>query len=270
MKKIALFLALGLAFASCNNDDDGGTPPVVNTNVAFTFSQNWDGDPIENSDYETTVYTNANGEEMTLSKLVYLISDITFTNTTSGETFDAGDYNLIDARTGTGTTFTPGVEIPEGEYTVSFTYGFDDEDNQDGIYQDLNSSDGSWAVPPPLGGGYHYMRLEGKYINNVGAETAFQFHNIRANRHNTLPPGPGTLEELLDTSIDVDLGTVNIVSGTSIDIEMNVAEWFKNPNTWDLNVLFTILMPNWDAQILMNENGQNVFSRGVVAQPEGQ
>jgi hypothetical protein len=63
----------------------------------------------------------------------------------------------------------------------------------------------------------------------------------------------------------VDLGTVDIITGTSIEVKMNVAEWFKNPNQWDLNVLFTVLMPNFDAQLMMNENGQNVFSRGAIS-----
>ena len=255
MKKIAFILAIGLAFVACDSDDET-TTPVVNTSVNFTFTQNFDGANIQNSDYEVTQYTNANGEELTLSKLVYLISDITFTNA-NGDVFDAGDYNLIDARAGSNTSFTPNIEIPEGDYTVSFTYGFDDEDNIDLAYPDLNVADGvGWGVPTPLGGGYHFMRMEGQYINNMNDVVSFQYHNVRANTQN--PP------VTTDTSINVNLGQVSIVEGTSIEVKMNVAEWFKNPNQWDLNVLFTILMPNFDAQIMMNENGQNVFSRGAV------
>lgn len=256
MKKIAWILAIGFAFVACDNDDETTTPIPVNTSVNFTFTQNWDGADINNSDYEVTTYTNANGEVLTLSKLVYLISDVTFTNA-DGDVFDAGDYNLIDARTGSNVSFTPNIEIPEGDYTVSFTYGFDDEDNIDAAYPDLNIADGvGWGVPEPLGGGYHFMRMEGEYTNNMSQLVAFQFHNIRANTQN--PP------VTTDTSIEVDLGQVTVVEGTSIEVKMNVAEWFKNPNQWDLNVLYTILMPNFDAQIMMNENGQNVFSRGAV------
>ena len=198
---------------------------------------------------------------LTLSKLVYLISDITFTSST-GEVFEPGDYNLVDARVGTGTIFTPNVELPEGEYVVSLTYGFDDEDNQDGVYLDLNVADGvGWGVPAPLGGGYHYMRMEGMYNNNMGDQVAYQYHNVRANM-------PGTDPVITqDTSINVDLGIINIVEGTTIEVKMNVAEWYRTPNLWDLNVLFTVLMPNFDAQIMMNENGQTVFSLGEVTAP---
>ncbi|NNM22766.1 MAG: hypothetical protein HKO54_04360, partial [Flavobacteriaceae bacterium] len=114
MKKIALLLAMSVVLAACNNDDNDPTTPV-NTTVNFSFTQNFDGATITNADFDVTTYTNANGEVLTLSKLVYLISDITFTSST-GEVFDAGDYNLIDARNGTGITFTPNITIPEGEY----------------------------------------------------------------------------------------------------------------------------------------------------------
>jgi len=257
MKKIVLALLVALTFAACNTDDEGNVT-VNETAVNFFFTQNFDGAAIANADYDVTTYTNANGEDLTLSKLVYLISDITFASST-GEVFDAGDYNLVDARIGTGTSFTPDIMIPEGEYAVSFTYGFDDEDNQDGVYLDLNVADGvGWGVPPALGGGYHYMRMEGMYENNMGDQTAYQYHNIRA-----AMPGTNPLITQ-DTSINVDLGIVNIVEGTNIEVKMNVAEWYRNPNLWDLNVLFTVLMPNFDAQIMMNENGQNVFSLGDV------
>ncbi len=266
LKKIALLLVATVAFVSCNNDDDS-TPTPSNTTVDFTFTQNFNGDAIENSDYENTQYTNANGETLTLSKLVYLISDITFT-ATDGTVYDAGDYNLVNARTGSNLNFTPGVSIPEGDYTVSFTFGFDDEDNDlDGGYPGLNTADGGWNVPTPLGGGYHYMRMEGTYINNLGATDNFQYHTVRANRHSSLPPSPTTLEELVDTSFIVNLGTVTIGSNTNIEVKMNVDQWFKNPNLWDLNTWYTVLMPNFEAQMDMSENGAGgVFSLGEVTQ----
>lgn len=265
MKKIALLLVLTATLFACKNDDNG-TPVVPTTTVDFSFTHNWDGDAIANSDFDFLQYFNANGEQMSISKLVYLISDITFVSLTTGETFDAGDYNLINVRAGSNLSFTPDIEIPEGEYLVSFTFGFDDEDNVDGAYLDLNSADGGWNVPMPLGGGYHYMRLEGKFIDNTSTETNYAYHTIRANDMATTPI------TLQDTSFDVSLGQITIGSNTNIEIQMNVAEWFKNPNVWDLNVLNAMLMPNFDAQIMMFENGstfsnsEGVFSLGTVTQ----
>jgi hypothetical protein len=69
-----------------------------------------------------------------------------------------------------------------------------------------------------------------------------------------------------DTSFEVDLGTVEITKNATIEIKMNIAEWFKNPNIWNLNELNTVLMPNFEAQKLMSANGKSVFSLGAVSQ----
>ena len=228
MKKIALILMMAVAFVSCNDDD--GNAPIQNVTVDFNFTHNWDGDAIENADFDVIQYTNAHGETLSLSKLV---------------------------------TFTPQIEIPEGTYSVSFTFGFDDEDN-DQNYQDLNSADGGWNVPVILGGGYHYMRMEGKYIDASSPdETNYQYHTIRA----VDLDDQGIISTLTDTSFEVNLGQVTIGNTTNIEVKMNVAEWFKNPNTWDLTQLYTMLMPNYNAQIMMSGNGANgVFSLGNVTQ----
>ncbi len=256
MRKFALLALVALIALSCNNDDDNSTTPV---NVDFLFTHNFDGSPIENSDFDQIQYTNENGEQLSLSKLVYLISDITFTNS-SGDVFDAGDYNLINVREETNLTFTPNIQIPPGNYTVSFTFGFDDEDNIDGAYADLNSADGGWNVPAMLGGGYHYMRMEGKFIDNTSTETGYAYHTIRAADMSTTPVTNQ------DTSFVVTLGTVTVSNDTQVEVKMDVAEWYKNPNLWDLNVLHTVLMPNFNAQIMMFENGSSVFSLGAVTQ----
>jgi hypothetical protein len=258
MKKISLIIAIAIIAVGCKNNDDNDITPV---SVNFNFTQNWDGDTIQNSDFENTVYTNAFGTELTISKIVYLISDITFTNS-SGMVYDAGDFNLIDARQGTNLNFTPNIQIPPGDYAVSFTFGFDDEDNIDGEYPELNlTPEGPWGVPAALGGGYHYMRLEGKYKNMSATQTGFAYHAIRANDMSMIPL------LLQDTSFVVNLGQVTVSNNTNIEVKMNVAEWFKNPNLWDLNVLFATLMPNFNAQVMISQNGQQgVFSLGTVTQ----
>lgn len=258
MKKIALIIAIAIVVVSCKKDDDTTVTPV---SVNFNFTQNWEGNTIQNSDFENTTYTNAFGTELTISKLVYLISDITFTNS-AGTIYDAGDFNLVNARQETNLSFTPNIQIPPGDYAVSFTFGFDDEDNIDGAYPELNQTlEGPWGVPAPLGGGYHYMRLEGKYTDLNTMQTGYAYHAIRANDMSMTPL------LLQDTSFVVNLGQVTVSNNTNVEVKMNVAEWFKNPNLWDLNVLFATLMPNFNAQVMMSQNGQQgVFSLGTITQ----
>ncbi len=69
-----------------------------------------------------------------------------------------------------------------------------------------------------------------------------------------------------DTFFTVNLGAITVTNTTEIEVEVDLSQWFKSPNLWDLNVYNQMLMPNSAAQILMYENGQNVFSLGEVTQ----
>jgi len=253
MQRIILIILVLYMFTSCNKDNG-----VSQVQITFKFSHNWDGTAVSNANFNSIIYTNANGEDLSITKLRYLISKITFEKS-SGETFILDGYNLVDVTNNTNQSFTPITTIPDGDYSkVSFTFGFDNDDNYNENYIDLNSA--SWNVPELLGGGYHYMQLEGKFIDNTTTETGYAYHTIRA------VDNSGATQVFQDTFFEVDVGAVNITNNATFNIEMNIAEWFKNPNTWDLNVLNQMLMPNSSAQIMMYENGQNVFNLESVNQ----
>ena len=255
MKRIILILFTCLLVASCSEDNDDTT---IQVNTTFNFTHNWDGTDVSNANFNTIQYTNANGEQQSITKLRYLISKITFQKS-NGEKIILNGYNLVDVTNATNLSFKPSLKIPSGSYTkVSFTFGFDNDDNYNNNYQDLNSA--SWSVPAMLGGGYHFMQLEGKFIDNSATETGYAYHAIRAVDNSKTP------QEFQDTFFEVDLGAVTITNNAAFNIKMNIAEWFKNPNTWDLNVLNNMLMPNFDAQVMMYENGQNVFNLKSISQ----
>lgn len=240
---------------SCSND---GAKTDGMVKATFNFIHHWDNTIITNANFNTVHYTTANGEELSIERLRYLISNITFEKP-DGETIRLEGHNLIDVTNGTNLSFTPNESIPIGDYTnVSFTFGFTNEDNIDGEYIDLNSA--SWNVPTMLGGGYHYMQLEGKFIDDTATETGYQYHVIRA------VDTSGAEIEFQDTFFQVDLGLVTISDTVAFEISMNVAEWFKNPNQWELNELHSMLMPNFGAQIMMSQNGKMAFSLDRIRQ----
>ena len=258
MKKIVLVIGSFMILLSCGNDDDTDNQDQE-AQVTFSFTHNWDGAQVTSADFNTIRYTNEFGEQLSIERLRYLISDVTFINDI-GEEFTVDEYNLIDVTNDTGLRYAPSLTLPQGTYmSMRFTFGFDNEDNVDGAYQDLNSA--SFNVPFMLGGGYHFMQLDGKYIDDTDAETGFNYHVIRA------VDNPGTSPTFpQDTFFDVELGPVTITNDVTIEAKMNIAEWFKNPNTWSLNDLDTVLMPNSMAQIMMYENGRSVFSLGNIIQ----
>lgn len=244
-----LIFSLVLIFG-CSSDSDDVVAPA---NITIAFSHYWEDVPVSNSDFNSLNYTNDHGELLSIERLRYLISDVEFTKT-DGQTILIEGYNLVDVTNQTNLSYTPIEKIEKGTYSnVSFTFGLVNEKNTDGTYNDLNAA--SWNVPSMLGGGYHYMQLDGKFINSNNDAQGYNYHAIRAADNAGANP---TFPQ--DTFFRVDLGAITIESDVEISIAMHIEEWFKNPNSWDLNVYNQMLMPNSAAQILMYENGQNVFT----------
>ena len=244
---------LTVLLLDCSGDDN---PPRAQGTVTFEFDHFWDESTLSNADFNEFKFTTENGDVISIERLRYLVSGFRFEKA-DGEVIAPDDYQLIDLTANSGLRFTLGSNIPNGEYSkVSFTFGFDNEDNANN-YPDLNSA--NFNVPEMLGGGYHYMQFDGKFINTSNDEQGFNYHAIRAVDN----PGPNPSFPQ-DTFFSVNLGSMTLTKNTTINVNANIAEWFKNPNLWDLNVLNAVLMPNASAQIMMYENGQNVFGLNVV------
>ena len=253
MKKIISLFLIIAAFSSCKNETECCVNPTIN--ITLKFTHNWDGISITKSDFNNFKFTTKNGESISIERLRYVISKIRLIN--GSEVFTFNDNNFIDLGEEKGLSLNLPEKIFAGSYQLKFTFGFTDADNTDGIYQDLNTA--NFSVPAMLGGGYHFMQLDGKFKNTNNTETGFNYHAIRA--VDRTDPNNLIFE---DTSFEVDLGTLSFTKTAEITIEANIAEWFKNPNTWNLNELNTVLMPNFEAQKMMSANGKTVFSLGDI------
>ena len=108
-----------------------------------------------------------------------------------------------------------------------------------------------------LGGGYHFMQMEGKF-KHLGNDSIYAYH------HGTARVSTGVFEQ---NFFNVNLAGLTLTgANVEMEIKMNIAEWYKNPNIWDLNALHAPLMPVYNAQIMMKENGPSSFSLGTVTQ----
>ena len=245
-KKYCLLVLILILVTRCSEEKECCVQPQFT--ITLNFTHHWNGLKITPKDFNELKFTNENGERLSIERLRYLISNISLIN--------GKNYHLIDVGENSGTSITI-PELTDESYALSFRFGLSDEDNTDGTYQDLNSV--SFSVPGVLGGGYHFMQFDGKYIDNNNEATGFNYHTIKG--VDTTDPDNLKFE---DTSFEVNLGTVVVANTTEIEIKMNLAEWFKNPNTWNLNELNTVLMPNFEAQKMMRANGDSVFSLGEV------
>lgn len=254
MKQIfALLMCVALALTSCGEDMDDNA--LSNANINFKFSHTWDNTLINSSNLTPQTLTNENGENINITRIRYLISKLQLVNS-SGTTFTFDGYKFTDLENEDTYNFTPeNNSIPTGTYTLKFVWGFNEEDNIDGAYLDLNSA--SWNWPAMLGGGYHFLQFDGMY-NVDTTPSPFNYHN------GTARVSVGNFEQNFAI---IELETpLNITKNATINVNMNISEFFKNPNTWDLNVLDTPLMPNYNAQKMMQENVMSVFNVEGITQ----
>jgi hypothetical protein len=240
---------------SCTYDDPAPVP-VTHSNITFTFTHNFGGTPVSASTFNQFNYVNANDDTLSLSKLRYLISDVRLYKA-NGDSIVIDGYNLVDVTNSAGMSYVTATNIPHDTYTgVSFIFGFDSVDNL-GNYLDLNATNWNW--PSGLGGGYHFMQMEGMY-KELGYDSLYAYHQGTAK----VSTGVYELNHFKADLAGVTLSKLHV----NVEVKMDIAEWYQNPNLWDLNVYHSTLMPNYTAQKMMQANGATVFSLGTVTQTD--
>jgi hypothetical protein len=238
--------------------EDGTCEWFMEHHLTFSFSHNYAGTPVSSSDFSDLKYTNAFGNIHSISKLMYLVSDLRL-YTLDGDSVIIEGYQLINLSDPATLSYELDQQIPVGSYTgIGFNFGFDATDNITAAYPDLNVA--SWGWPMMLGGGYHNLQFEGNFITATSDTIGFGYHM-------------GTARQIagIDTTFHANHFLVQLPNSgftlsqdATVEVQMDIAEWFNNPNTWDLNNYNAMLMTNYAAQGLMNANGASVFALGDI------
>ncbi|MCX6303923.1 MAG: hypothetical protein NT040_03055 [Bacteroidetes bacterium] len=256
------FLLMLLAMVSSCKKNDSTVPAAPSGSVAFSVSHVVNGQPLKQNEL---IYTNAAGNPYLVTDLMYFISDITFyrndgTRTMIKETKDVFfiSENMPETKT---ILFTD--KIPVGTYdSINFIFGISEEKNKSFRY--VNPPESVMGWPVVLGGGYHYMMMNGKWKDTSGSEMPFNFHlgigqlykgsgynvdSIYAFVQNCFTVSlPGSSFELADTE------------KLTFRLTMDLEQWFENPHIYDHNYWGGAIMQNQAAMQMAKENGWNVFS----------
>ena len=191
-------------------------------------------------------YTNDAGENYNIQRLNYLISDITL-HSDDGISILLKDVHFIDADDASTLIINVG-EMDNGNYTsISYTMGFDTIKNISNLYVN-ESFHSTMAWPDMMGGGYHYMRLEGDYdtiTQGYATHTGGTMGMDYSFNHNSI----------ISLNIDDDLGDV------CIDINMEINNWYQTPNQIDFSSYGMGIMMDTTMQENIQMNGiTDVFS----------
>lgn len=258
-KTFIALLAISFSFVACEDDDNEIETRIIEKivevnrqSVQINFKNMVNGAALQMNTTDKP-YQNEKGQDFNVTKLRYMISNVAF-HKADGSCFTIKEYHLVDASDANTLVWNPTAKVPEGDYTsISFIFGFNQEDNISNQYPDLNTA--IWNWPGMLGGGYHFMQLEGLY-DSLGVDRGFATHMGTA-RNNTVTPT--TFEQNYFTAKPAN-SSINLPTATSFNIVMNVEEWYKTPYIWDFTVYNQRIMPIYDAQRKLNLNGPSVFS----------
>jgi len=230
--------------AGCGSDstkpDEDGPKGKVTVNVEHAV----DGDPLV---FDEIRYTNAAGNQYSVITLKYFVSDVTFLGA-QGESTASEDARFINARDPVKRAFIVD-RVPVGEYTtLRLTFGLDENLNVSGALPSTTDNlNMEW--PPTLGGGYHYMQLEGHYIRQDLSTGSFNVHTGKFGHAHYIT---------MDLSLPAPMNIAD--DGWKIRLSMNVNEWFAHPDIYDFDDFGPSIMEDMDAQHLLRDNGADVFS----------
>ena len=255
MKPRLLVIVLALMVAACTKPNEKAE---INLNLGYEAN----GKSLVT---DSLCYENEAGNQFLITEIQWFLSNIELKN-------EAGDWIMLH-QSGLADTldisrvYYIDTDIPEsqtlhsspvkvGHYTaIRFTFGLDESDNQTGLFTDPPESEMFW--PDMLGGGYHYMKLNGKYLNAEGRLAPMAIHlGIGQNEDCT---------ELYQNYFIVELPidfTVKVNTENQLDLTMVIDNWFRNPNTIDFDELGSHIMQNQTAQRLLSGNGKDVFKTG--------
>jgi len=262
MKKKSEIIALILVslvtfFTSCN--DDPVIPDPQYGKIQFEFAHRMGDQPVV---FDQLIYENEAGNSYLVNEIQYFISDVRLHKTDGGSVLlDAWeDIHYVDTDLPDTWQWNFPDEIPVGSYDkISFTFGINEEKNQSLMF--VNPPESLMFWPELLGGGYHYMKLNGKWIDTLNQESPFNFHLGIGQVYYSYPD---SITSYIQNYFEVDLpnSSFNVGAGQDMDFKlvMNVENWFKSPNVYDHNRWGGDIMQKQDAMKLACENGWDVFT----------
>ncbi len=263
MKKIflqttaILFLTFSLFFGACQK---GPSPKKFGT-MDIVFKHSVGQQPLQ---FDTMKYVNTAGNPYMVSNIQYFISNICL-HKANGDSvlFDKNGQNQNIHYVDTDLPDTWQWQLPdsieEGEYTaISFTFGLNKKENKSLRFPNPPESAMFW--PQYLGGGYHYMKLNGKWRGPNDTIRMFNFHLGIGQLYDAVGNITGFVQNYFIVKLPNSSFSIKGGQTVQLTLNMDVNEWFENPNVYDFNKWGGKIMQNQKAMHLACQNGHNVFS----------
>lgn len=250
--------ALALAFTSCK--EEAAKP--AETSLKLNFLHKLDGNPLIT---DSMMYFNTAGNKYEITEIMYFISEIRLYHS-DGRVIDPAtwdDIHYTDTNIPETFSWVAGNSVPEGTYdSLTFIFGISEAKNQSFMYVNPPEVNMSW--PEVLGGGYHYMMLNGWWIDEAAVRRPYNFHlgigQIYANNSGQVADITGFIHNAFKVNPGGGPFTITAGKTNMVNLTMNIESWFDTPVIYDHNDYGGAIMQNQAAMHIACLNGADVFS----------
>ena len=234
--KLYLISIFALILAKCKDD------PVINKTgkINFEISYNIDGDTLKR---DTIIYTNSSGNKYSVNHFEYYLSGFTFYKN-DGSSYKSDDVFYINIKKPLSNKLN--IEnIPTGDYkSLTYYIGLDSFKNKtNSLPNTIENINMAW--PDAMGGGYHFIKLEGYFLDKTGTkQDGYAMH---------LGTNSNLIKIELNHSFQITSSTINK------KLIANINEWFKNPANYDFDIDGNYSMGVKGAMSKLAQNGKDLF-----------
>jgi hypothetical protein len=234
MKQVILVYALMLLVGACRKDPN----TQVTASLKLQLKFNVDSSPMQ---FDTLQYLNSAGQTYSVSHLEFFISNIVL-HSTQGDVA-SNQVFYVDARR-PNTNSIQLDHLPARSYSgISCLIGLDSVHNRTGaLYPSQDNNGMFWPVP--MGGGYHFMKLEGR-VKSADSSLGYAMH-LGQNPHLVQANMLGNFQ-LFDNSTKVSV------------VAMNIDSWFDTPYVYDFFVDGRYTMAYPVLMMKLKANGADVL-----------
>jgi len=268
MKRIDLlsrFFVLALAgfmLSACVKQNSLVITPYQYGEVIITFSHTVHGASLK---FDTMGYSTSLDNHYQVSELQYFVSRVSFHRVKDkwqDVTSDNG-IHYTDGRDNYSCSWWLDDPLPAGDYdTVAFTFGLDEKQNITGRFPDPPQRDMFW--PEPLGGGYHYMKLNLKWQNDTLSQPLpFMFHLGIGQVYAPGSVSPDSIIGFVQNYFRVLLPCslkLNAGGHHQVIVQMDLARWFDGQNAFNFADYPNGIMQDQEGMFRACMNGRKAFS----------
>jgi len=246
-------LIISLFFIACGDKKKTGT-----LDLQFTHQVNG-----KNLELDKLIYTNAAGNVYQVNEVKYFISNLYLvkTNNEYVKISQNEGIHYVDLTYPNSLTWNL-TNIEEGDYKgISFVFGLNEADNQSNRFVNSPEKDFFWSSV--LGGGYHYLQINGKWKDLDGNLRNMNFHAGIGQLYKSNVMAIDSIYAFIHNYFRVDLPInfeIENKKTAKLNLVMNIDKWFSTPIIYDHNYFGSGIMQNQQAQSIIQQNGKSVFA----------